>query len=304
MRNENIQGADTGTSLTHNQILRKESLLRAFCYEREVSLPASMTVEASLVLPLFIFFFVNIMALFNIVKVQSDMEAALHQTGNEICLAAFDLRFSKETLTGDDEASLTDSLAGAAGIFYAGSRIRSYLGDGIDKSCVSGGYSGLSYLGSHILAGDDIVDIVVDYKVHPIVSLIGFREFPVESRYYGHAWTGYDLSGGFNSGDIEEEFVYITEHGEAYHRDIGCKYLNPSVRSVAFDELEGLRNKDQGRYYPCEYCAGSVAGGNVFVTNYGNRYHSTVNCLALKRKIYTVPISEVGGRHPCSACGG
>ena len=47
---------------------------------RGIRLSGSMTVEASLALPLFIFFFVNIMAMFNIVKVQSDLEAALHHT--------------------------------------------------------------------------------------------------------------------------------------------------------------------------------------------------------------------------------
>ena len=67
---------------------------------REKGLRGSMTVEASMALPLFIFFFVNIMTLFNILKVQVDIEAALHQTGSELTLRAFDIRFGKESLSG------------------------------------------------------------------------------------------------------------------------------------------------------------------------------------------------------------
>ncbi|MBP5291757.1 MAG: hypothetical protein J6Y90_03985, partial [Lachnospiraceae bacterium] len=155
----------------------------------------AMTVEASLALPLFIFFFVNIMTMFNIVKVQSDMEAALHQTGSEMSLMAFDLRLGEAGI-GAEGGGVSDALAGAAGIFYAKEKVRKYLGDGINFSCVTDGFDGMSFLQSKVLLGNDIIDLVVDYKVHPMISMIGFKEFGVESRYYGHAWTGYDISYG------------------------------------------------------------------------------------------------------------
>ena len=67
--------------------------------------------------------------------------------------------------------------------------------------------------------------------------------------------------------------------------------------------IDKLRNNDGSKYYPCEYCAGKIAAGDVFITDYGNRYHGKVDCAGLKRKIYTIPISEVGARRPCSDCG-
>lgn len=262
----------------------------------------SMTVEASFVLPLFIFFFVNIMTLFNIVKVQSDMEAALHQTGSEMSILAFDLRFGKSFLGENDHSGL-DSFAGAAGVLFAKEKIRDYLGDGIDKSCVTDGFEGISFLQSRILLGNDNIDIVMDYKVHPMIPVVGFKEFPVEARYYGHAWTGYDLTSGFETEEKEEEMVYVTEHGEVYHRNIGCVHLQVKPQSVDFSEIKSLRNNDRKKYYPCEYCGGKIGAGNVFITGYGEKYHSSVNCPGLKRKIYTIPLSEVGGRRPCSSCG-
>jgi len=270
---------------------------------RKQGFKGSMTVEASMALPLFIFFFVNIMTLFNILKVQVDIEAALHQTGSELSLMAFDLEFGKELLTGDEGGSVSNTIAGAGGLVMAREKIRDYLGDGIDKSCISGGFDGISFLQSQVLMGNDIIDLVMDYKVHPMIPVIGFKEIPVEGRFYGHAWTGYDISMGLVTEGTEEEMVYVTESGEVYHRDVDCVHLKIKVESVDKKDLSHLRNRDGKIYYPCEYCGGNVGAGNVFITGYGIRYHTSVNCPGLKRKIYTIPISEVGGKRPCSACG-
>ncbi len=268
---------------------------------RDRRLAASMTVEASIALPLFIFFFVNIMTVFNIVRAQSDIGAALHQTGNEMALMAFDMRFAQNSE--DGAVTGADAIAGAAGVFYARGRVREYLEGSLDKSCVSGGAEGLSFMWSRILLGNDIIDLVADYKVHPLIPLIGFKEFKVRSRFYGHAFTGYDISMGLGADEGEEEVVFVTEHGEVYHRSTGCSHLRISARSVSFDSVSRERNNYGGKYYPCEYCGGSIGGGNVFVTDYGDKYHGSMGCPGLRRKVYTIKLSEVGGRPPCSLCG-
>ena len=262
----------------------------------------AMTVEASLALPLFIFFFVNILTMFNILKVQVDIEAALHQTGSELSLMAFDLRFGEGAFTGKEGSSL-DTIAGAAGVVFSREKIRHYLGEGIDKSCVSGGFDGISFIESQVMMGNDIIDIVMDYKVHPMIPVVGFKEIPVEGRFFGHAWTGYDISNGLVTEGREEEMVYVTEHGEVYHRDVDCVHLRIKVESVDKKDLKHLRNNDGKIYNACEYCGGNAGAGNVFITGYGTRYHTSVSCPGLKRKIYTIPISEAVGKRPCSACG-
>ncbi|RKM61521.1 hypothetical protein D6856_04775 [Butyrivibrio sp. XB500-5] len=299
---KNSPGADKGTSFKLEAFYKiiKRSFFRA-TGRKEVSLTASMTVESSIALPLFIFFFANILVMFNIIKVQTDLEAALHQAGNRICLISYDEKEAAQTIVKDTGA--IDFATGVASIFYAKELVHEYLGEGIDKSCVTDGFSGMSFRNSRIMAGNDIVDIVVDYKVHPLISLIGFKEFPVEGRYYGHAWTGYDITGEGGSERSEEEMVYVTEHGEVYHRNINCKHLKLNVHTINYESVKNARNADRGKYYACEYCAKRISAGSVFITDYGDRYHSSVSCPGLKRKIYTIPISEVGGRRPCSSCG-
>jgi len=294
------RGVDKDTSFFLPLKKTIKSLFRAIRKNKGVSLPASVTVEASIVLPIFIFFFANIMVMFNIIKVQSDLEAALHQTGNEIALRAFDVSCAEEVI-GKEESS--GVVKGVISVSYAASKIREYMGSGADKSCIVGGLNGLGYIRSNVIEGGDIIDIVVDYKVKPLISVVGFSKFPVEGRYYAHAWTGYDITDE-SAGDIsEEEMVFVTEHGEVYHRNINCKHLKLSVKSVSHAEIDKLRNKDRAKYYPCEYCAQNISSGDVFITDYGNKYHSRIDCAGLKRTIYTIPISEVGGRHPCSDCG-
>ncbi len=262
----------------------------------------SMTVEAAFVLPLFIFFFVNIMMLFNITEIQSELEGALHQAGNELSIRAFDLKFGESALGGGGSEGL-EAIAGAGGVRLARQDMKRSLGERIDKSIVSGGFDGISLLQSKVLLTGDTIDLVLDYKVHPLIPVIGFREIPIEGRYFGHAWTGYDISGGLDAEDEGEEMVYVTEYGEVYHRDIDCVHLSVKITSVDYRQLKDLRNKSGAKYYPCEYCGGQVGAGSVFITDYGNRYHSSASCKGLTRKIYTIPISEVGTRRPCSACG-
>ncbi len=270
--------------------------------ENRHSLQGSMTLEASIALPLFVFFFLNIMSAIWIIQIQSDLEAALHQTGSEIMRLAYDIREGEDVLSIDEEASGIAEMAALR--LYASSAVREYMKDRLKNSPVMDGADSLSFISSCVMQGDDIVDIVVDYKVHPIVGLIGFKDFDVQSRFYGHAWTGYEIAGEAIESEQQEELVYITEHGEVFHRDISCRYLRSGIRSIDFGSIPGVRNADRAKYYPCEYCGKNIAGGNVFITEYGTRYHSRVDCQGLKRKIHTVPISEVGGRRPCSACGG
>ena len=67
------------------------------------------------------------------------------------------------------------------------------------------------------------------------------------------------------------------------------------------DEVSSLRNASGGKYSPCEKCGGD-GSVIVYVTNEGDRYHNTIECSGLKRSVRCVPLSEAGGRSPCSRC--
>ena len=269
------------------------------------ALPASMTVEVSLVLPFFLFLFVNILGAFILLRLQCDMEAAFHQAGTKLAQEAFDVKFGASSVTGDAGGG-ADTAANAYAALRAPSLITDYLGTGyLDNSLIEGGSGGISFLqtAAGFAVSDDIIDITGTYEVHPLINLVRFDNFTMQTRFYGHAWTGFDLEDEARRLDEHgEELVYITEKGTVYHRDLSCSHLKLSVQTADMSELSYKRSTDGEKYRPCEYCGARKAEGTIFITNYGNRYHCSINCPELKRTIYTVPISQVGGRGPCSTC--
>ncbi|MCH5263584.1 MAG: hypothetical protein J1F42_11765 [Lachnospiraceae bacterium] len=258
----------------------------------------SMTLEAAFALPLFLFAVINILFAINIIGMQSRINAALHQTGNKMAFAGY----VYERTVG---SALPDSLAGVAMThIYARGSILGYVGRNyLEQSCIVGGGSGISFAGSSVMDEGDIIDLQVSYKVKPFSGIMGFSGFSISQRYYGRAWTGYDVTQFVSDEKQEEPMVFITETGTVYHVDRNCTYLNPSVESIPAITVSERRNQSGGKYYPCELCGAGTGMGQVYITEQGSSYHSRINCSGLKRTIYTVPLSQVGGRGRCSKCG-
>lgn len=279
----------------------------------------SMSVEASLALPLFLFFLVNILFILEMVRLQSGMLAALHETGTQIAEYCYYYRYGLGDILDAEAGDATyegetgaeagwAELVGSAALSqtFVRSRVEELLGrEYLEHSPLSGGPGCISYLQSKILCGGDTVDLVADYPVRPLISLFGIPNLALQSRFYAHAWVGYDLQAALPEHDKKpsETMAYITDTGTVYHRSRGCSYLNPSVRTVSMGEMAALRNSGGGKYYPCEICSSHLAG-TVLITRDGNRYHSSAACSGLKRTVREVPLESVEGRMPpCSRCG-
>ncbi len=153
------------------------------------------------------------------------------------------------------------------------------------------------------VTGPDIIQLSDTENYEPRGNVFGIPTQRLLSRGYAHAWTGYKKGSGSGGGSGEEErMVYITETGTVYHLSRSCTHLDLKIYPIDSSELEGARNGGGGRYKRCELCGGG--SGTVYITAEGDRYHSSLSCSGLKRTIYEVPISQVGGRKACSRCGG
>ena len=308
----------------------------ASCIERTSLLHGSMTIEAAVVLPCFLFFFINLSSSLEMIRLHGNLEYALHNAGNEVCLygslltdemrslgktghvsaAETDENFeSGESATSEQSAaelSDTDSvdfsaLAGGAVLSYTYVKYRMVdsLGeDYLSASPLSNGTSSLNYFGSSIGEQDDIVDIKLTYSVTTPVDTIGAGPFFMAGRYYGHLWNGYGISGTGSNLD-QEQIVYITADSEVYHITTSCTHLRLSIRGVEYTNLANERNRSGGIYSPCEVCAHGDAPEIVYVGAQGDRYHYSYECYTLNRTYSPVPLSEVEDSHrPCSRCGG
>ena len=101
------------------------------------------------------------------------------------------------------------------------------------------------------------------------------------------------------------EYVYLAENGTVYHKSSACVYLNPAISQVLFQEIDKKRNRSLGKYTRCKRCGKRKANPvYVYITVYGDSWHTIKSCSGLKRTIRRVPLSEIGNLPACSKCGG
>lgn len=314
-------------SLNSSQGRKTPFLLKRFCTIKGISLfaskgptaAASMTVEAAIVLPLFLFFFLNLMSSIEMLRLHGNLQLALWETGNRMSVygsvlsdpnAVEELQKNESAEQksvaenqsqnfSEEKESLWKELAGVVWSYtYVKSQITEYLGrDYLEQSPLSQGVDSLQFLESNVFENKDCFEVVVTYSVSPLCSIAGFYPFRMANRYYGHLWNGYELS------EEEEVFVFVAENGEVYHVDRECTHLKLSVRQVTWQQACNSKNEQGKKYVACEKCSRTGTADVVYITDEGACYHFAATCSGLKRTVACVPLSEVGNLRQCQRCG-
>lgn len=268
---------------------------------------AGMTVEASVLLPLFLFFFMNLGCVIEMIRLHGNLQLALWQIGSKLAVYGYALDSGEmpedEEQEEDGGEHWWENLAGIvlASTFVKAQVINAAGESYLDASPLTDGAGGLQFWESELPGADDEINLVVTYSVSPLSSLAGFASFRMANRYYAHIWNGYRLPG--EGGEIQ--MVYIAETGTVYHLSRDCTYLRLSTRQITAAEIEGARNQNGGRYHPCLRCAVGDMPFTVYITEEGDRYHYDGLCSGLRRTVYSVSMEEAveEGRHACSRCG-
>lgn len=324
---------------------------------------ASLTVEASLVFPIFLFAILSFLYFFQILFVQEKIQAGITEVAKFSAKYAYVIDYvkkypveeekntessekedgitdskenenesstsssKKETTTGndkekdevvessqeentisDDEEINFDQLLVIDNIFYK-AKLKKYINaEMINRSCVVGGYQGLQFFYSSFLTEDDMVDVVVKYKVRIPAILFSIHDISIVQRVRVRGWIGCsrdDTLTEEGGEDEKDEIVYVTETGTVYHATKKCTHLNLSIKKVLYQDISNLRNNSGGKYKSCELCGDNKSldsNSLVYITNTGDRYHMSSGCSGLKRTIIEIKISEVGSRSPCKRC--
>lgn len=245
--------------------------------------PGSMTVEAALVLPLFLFFLLNLLWIIEIFSLHSTLLASLREVGRELSIYAY----AYDSMVQEEEDSGLEALVenAAFSYLYVKNRVELLAGsEYLDNSPLTNGRDSLVYIESSILQEGDILDLVVTYEVSPFIDIVGFSPGRFYNRYYGRAWTGYDVGGGTDAKDSGTEYVYVAENAVVYHLSKECAHIKLSIETCNSIELERLRNDYGGKYYPCELCMPKETGPFYIASN-GDRYHDDLACSGIKRTV-------------------
>lgn len=263
----------------------------------------SLTIEASIVLPLFLFVMLTMMMPFSIMDCQRQVQAAMESVCEDLSRAAYvsyELKENKVRIKlpeGGVELGLGLSmLEDTAMMEYAQVQVREKL----DMTRIHN----FSLLKSEFMKDGETIKLVADYELILPFSVLGISGIPVISQSCRRAWIGED--GGWldeDRGEGENKLVYIGKSSTRYHLSRTCHYLYNRLTIVDREGIESYRNVNGAKYYPCAVC-GRGMGGKVYIMPSGTRYHGYVSCTAIISYVRAVKKSEVAHLGACSNCSG
>lgn len=208
------------------------------------ALPGSMTVEAAMVLPLFLFAMVNLLSLLLMFQTFSLQEGKLHQLGREMALLAYGNE------SGEQDIRLVKASRVSA-IFPAAA----FPTASIVNGCVMHkwiGYDLSQGEGSKQQEKEEMVYITQSgtayhrergcIYLNPSVKMMGVDQARTAVNQDGGVYTACELCGG------NSEIVYVTETGSRFHSTITCSGLRRTIDYVTLQEAMAAG------YHACPRC--------------------------------------------------
>lgn len=272
---------------------------------------ASFTVEAAVVLPFFVCFLVFIMYFFRILQVQTGVAQALQYAGRKVaaeCYKQNDIKQERENLVnhsnypgGSEQETYSDSESfSVATMLKARLCFKHQL---TKQNCplqfINGGINGISLLQSDF-SGNHI-ELKAIYKMKVPIHLLGKFQYKIVQEVKCRKWTGYQIG---QDSEADDSWLYYTQYGTVYHASRSCTHLDLSIQGIPYSQVENNRNQSGGKYHPCEKCGSQFFNNTmVYITNYGERYHTSLTCSGLKRRIYMIKKSKATEKRMCTKCG-
>lgn len=282
---------------------------------KTASKAGSLTIEAALVTPLFLYFIIAFLYFIQIFILQEQIQSAITRIGLNLAKTAYvyedfqgtteALNFDVSVFGSEFELGLGDLAASCLDSTVLKLYAKRYLDtDRINRTCIDQGFQGLNFINSKILREDKYIDIVVQYRVKLPLKLFSMEDMQMLQRVRLRGWTGYEVAAIYSKEEeAAEDIVYVTETGTVYHKSSTCSHIKLSVRAVS-GVPDNLRNNNGAKYYPCDICCKgkTVNTGTFYIASDGTRYHTVRVCSGIKRNVKEIKQSEVGNRTPCKRC--
>lgn len=243
-----------------------------------IRMKGSYTLEMAVILPLAAVFLTVVLFFFRVLQVQTQVQESLVYASRRTAAQA-----------GSSDTPLT-LMATAEVLFRKELRQHDeYMKYVADRA------GGVSLVLSDVSGAE--VTLRADYFVRLPIAFFHVKGIRITQYSTSRKWTG------DNTQWTDTDYVYMTEHGSVYHCDRGCNYLDLSIRAAKYSEIRHLRNKSDHKYNECDKCVAKISNDNtIYITDYGDCYHTALSCSGLKRIVYLVPLADTGGKPPCSKC--
>lgn len=242
-----------------------------------------ITVECSLVVPLFLFFMLSLSGIFMLLIA----EAHIHQSLAEA--AGYTAQYSyleKKLLENGGE-----SAEFVVNQLILAKQFKTYLGDdAYVEKVILNGKNGILLTITKDKKNEKIFMAKARYYAKLEIPILGVYKLPLSSEIKQKAFLGYSKE---EKSDI---YVYVTPEQSVYHTSRSCTHLSLDIQKKS--------SKQKGNYKPCGFCGKALnERQSIYVARTGNVYHYRKACSGLKRTVTRIKIEEVAGLGPCLRCG-
>lgn len=242
----------------------------------------SLTIEAALVLPIFLFMMVCVISLSALMVFQERLKECIHEEAKVIAM-----KTGFESVPGEEEVK--ENIKEGMGEYM------------LSIAPIKGGWEAIDFSDSDL--GEEIVLLKADYEAELYYDMFHLFEKQFSQQSLFHTWRGYERGYCEHPENIEEEYVYITKDSEVYHCSRECSHILLNISEMSPEGVKAARNTSGAKYTSCEHCHSKLSDSTLYITPDGDCYHNTLSCSGLKRSVTAIPRSETGNRRPCSRCG-
>ncbi|MBR1865549.1 MAG: pilus assembly protein [Lachnospiraceae bacterium] len=243
----------------------------------------SATVEACLVVPVFLFFMLAVAGIFMVLLAEAHIHQSLAEAAN---YTAQNCYLEKKLLsqTGQTADHLVDTA-----VLYR--QFHRYLGeDAYVERMIQNGKKGILVRVEPDSNNPKIFTAEADYVARISVPVFGSVQISLCNRIQKKAFLGYSKE------EKMDRYVYVTPNQAVYHVSRNCTHLVLSIQQKS--------GTQRSHYSPCSFCGKSgEAGDPIYVAKTGEVYHYRRDCSGLKRTVTRIKLREAGGLSPCSRCG-
>ena len=274
----------------------------------------SITVEAAIIMPLFMFALTTIIQIMSVMNVQLSVQHSLYEQSLKIAGYTYftDTLTDKLTkwLNVSDYKRAVSIVENGVTEGIVKSMVIDDLGeDFFEKEWIAGGKSGITVIVSPYIESGEI-DIIFHYKINLKYNFFGIKEIPIVARARLRKWIGTSRVKAVkespdenNTEETDKEYVYITSSGACYHLYKDCSYISVALTGVSYKAVGEKRNASMDNYTKCSYCCGQLNEKTiVYITRYGERFHQSKKCSKIYHEVKKVSRAEAGSRRLCSKC--
>lgn len=269
---------------------------------------AGLSIEAAIVLPLFIFMMFILMFPLKVMEDERRLQNTLETVGKQLASAEYIKDIGEDMIKKDDAGTglIGDTLYG----IEAGVALGTILSKTSDLKTVHGAFFTDD---TSVFSGDDeaMFRAVLKYEVSLPFSIYSIRSMEQTAIVNRRAWIGskggrgrskYGDDTDLDAAEDEDRIVYLGKTSTVYHDDPKCHYLSNVMKSTDASHIGALRNENGAKYHACPSCKPGK-NGTVYYFASGTAYHSSESCKAISSYSRAVHLSEVGDMRACSYCG-